>query len=137
METYAASRVPREELRIFVKIEKVVQKMAKVELEKNKQMSCHLLARALARFFPVECRDGYFGKCNKHSWLVTKTGNIIDSYPVAVIGGPLFIDMKSITPWLSLYNECPLPELNDAGFLADVVKVTEVVRKTMLTLGIQ
>jgi hypothetical protein len=141
MKPYAYLTVPQEDLDLFDKIDKVIQEMPDIDLGENKKrektiLSCHMIARALARLFPVEFKDGYFGGFNTHSWLITRNGLIIDSYPVATIGGPILIDKRFITAWNSLYREAPLPGLNNISFLKNVDKVTEVVRQTMMELGI-
>jgi len=120
--------------------------MPDTDLGKNEKgqkvlVSCHMVARALAHFFPVKCKDGTFGKSHgyswDHSWLVTKKGLTIDAYPVGVIGGPILIDTRYMTPWYRLYKEERLPKLESEFFLKNIEKVTEVVRQTIETLGIE
>ena len=140
MKPYASLIVPPEDLALFTKIERIVQEMPEVELGKDGKgekilVSCHTLVRALARFFPVECQDGHFGNC-EHSWLITRTGLIIDPCPVAVVGGPILVDTRFMPSWLSLYEKYSLPKLKGVRFLKNVDKVTEVVRQTMVRLEI-
>jgi len=115
--------------------------MPEVDLGKDDEgkkviVSCHMITRALARFFPVRYRDGYFGEFNQHSWLITKNGLIIDPYPVAVVGGPMLIDTRYMTPWRSLYHEGSFSRLSNPTFLRQVDKVFEVVRQTIAKLEI-
>lgn len=140
MKPYASSCLPVEELALFHKIEKVVQEMPEIDVGKNKKgerviLSCHMITRALARFFPVEYKDGYFGNFNQHSWLITKEGLIIDPYPVAVIRGPILIDTRFMTGWSSLYQKVSFSEFKDSLFQKNVDKVAEVVCQTMTKLG--
>jgi len=135
MESCASLHIPRGELVVFSKIQKVVPRILKIKLVKDQPgKTCHLIVRVLNKFFPVEYRDGFFGE-RKHSWLVTKTNNLIEPYLIDAIGGPIFIVIVPASPWLSLYKECILPELGDVRFLADVVKITEEVRQIMSSLG--
>lgn len=136
MKCYASLHIPPDELALFEKIEKVVQEMPEVELGRDENgreilVSCHMLTRALARFFPVECRDGYFGDMFEHSWLVTRSGMTIDPYPMALVGGPILVDTRFPAPWGHLYRASTLPNLSDVRFLENVGKVTEVVRETI------
>jgi len=114
--------------------------MPEIDVGKNKKgerviLSCHMITRALARFFPVEYKDGYFGNFNQHSWLITKEGLIIDPYPVAVIRGPILIDTRFMTGWSSLYQKVSFSEFKDSLFQKNVDKVAEVVCQTMTKLG--
>ena len=141
MKSHASVVVPPEDLALFHKIEKIIQAMPEVDLGKDKEgkkivVSCHMITRALARFFPVRYRDGYFGEFNQHSWLITKNGLIIDPYPVAVVGGPILIDTRYMTPWRSLYHEGSFSRLSNPTFLRQVDKVFEVVRQTIAKLEI-
>lgn len=106
-----------EELDIFYRIRQAVLqlpddidqgKLGKNETGEPVILSCHILARAVANVYGLECQDGFFSKegCYSHSWLITSSGNIIDVYPVGILGGPilveslvagrLYIDPKSI-----------------------------------------
>ena len=141
MKPYAVSVVPLEDLVLFHKIEKIVQELPDINLGIGEAggkilVSCHMLARALSSFYPVKCSDGCFGGTHKHSWLVTRNGLIIDVYPIAVVGGPILIDTRFMTPWTSLYKKLSLLELKSAYFRKNVGKVIKAVRQTMTTLGI-
>ncbi|MBU0546712.1 hypothetical protein KJ735_00830 [Patescibacteria group bacterium] len=146
MKPYACSVVPREDLFLFSQIEKIIQEMPDIDFGKNKKreeifLSCHMIVRALARLFPLEIKDGFFGS-NTHSWLITKNGLIIDPYPVAVVGGPILIETRFITVWKSLYKETSLSRstlsgLNGADFLKNVDRVTKIIQQTMARLGIK
>lgn len=144
MKPFSVSIAPREDLRLFNRIRRVVQRMPSPDLgtdENGKKilLSCHMLARALARFFPVGCQDGYFGGYCDHSWLVTTSGLIIDVYPVAVVGGPILVVTGYSTPWDRLYKKGRLPKskLNNPRFIKSVDRVAEAVHQTMVRLKIQ
>jgi hypothetical protein len=78
----------------------------------NGLWSCHAVSRvvnarfgahALPAFKDWEVVDGLFNGHWQHSWI--KTGHmIIDAYPVASLGGPLFIDADRSSPWALLYT---------------------------------
>lgn len=62
-------------------------------------ISCHVVAAAVQRAWPsLKLVHGRFMMHWEHSWLVTPSGNIIDAYPIAVLGGPILIDMNN-GPW--------------------------------------
>ncbi len=56
-------------------------------------LSCHMVVRAMARVIGREVKviDGYFFPVYQHSWLRTKQGNVIDVFPVGIVGGPIFV----------------------------------------------
>lgn len=146
MRHYARKLVAPKELVLFEKIKKVVQEMPEAELgvdEDGKKilLSCHMIARALAKFFPVEVKDGHVQypgllAC-EHSWLLTKKGHIIDPYPVGLLGGPILIVIKGFSPWAPFYQEGVIPWMRqrDGHFSKNVDKVARVVCETIHSLG--
>ncbi len=84
------------------------------EFKFHKPVSCHIICRAFAENYPVECIDGHFSKGCDHSWLVLErhtmethgdTDSVIaDMYPV---GGatPFLIHDYYKLPWRELYIE--------------------------------
>jgi hypothetical protein len=54
-------------------------------------LSCHILARAVGKAFGLRHVDGYFYPNFQHSWLTTDAGNVIDVYPVGILGGPILV----------------------------------------------
>ncbi len=97
MTPYIRQFIPDEEIAIFEKVRRAVVNMPDIDLgndEKDKPiiLSCHILARAVAKIFSLRCVDGYFYPCHDHSWLITPKNNIIDIYPVAILGGPIMMD---------------------------------------------
>lgn len=140
LKIFSSIVVPPEDLALFKNIEKIIEAMPEVDLGKDEKgekvlVSCHMICRALSRFFPVKYKDGYFGDFNKHSWLVTQSGLIIDPYPVAVVGGPILIEMRYVTPWRKLYREASFPELSNPNFRKNVDKIFEALRQTIKNLN--
>ncbi len=116
MTPYVTKCLPKEDIFLFSRIERAVQRLPDIDLGEDEDgrkilLSCHILARAVARVFKVRTEDGFLvgGRCrSEHAWVVTKTGNIIDVYPVAVLGGPLLIDNReSVSPMQFLYSISP------------------------------
>ena len=143
MKPCAATVVPQVDKNLFRNIEKVVEVMPDIDLGTRENgepivVSCHHVAHALAKVFPVEVRDGYFGnKGWRHSWLVTRNEMIIDSYPWAMIGGPFLVDTRFFSPWPKLYIENNLSGLDDKKFLKEVEIVAGVIRETVVNLKIE
>jgi len=54
-------------------------------------VSCYQVAEAFARHFNLPRVTGYFGEIYEHSWLIAPGGNILDVYPVGVLGGPVLV----------------------------------------------
>ena len=145
MKPYVLKDVEKEDLAVFKQIRSVVEAIPEIDLagpEENKHggkilVSCHMLGRALAHFFPVTCKDGYyFSRGWKHSWLETKNGHIIDHYPWGIIGGPILIGNHFNIPGFHLYHEARVSEVEEAEFLSHTAKVTKVVGETIKELGI-
>jgi len=115
--------------------------MPDIDLD-GKLLSCHMMARATASHFPVRFTTGYFkGPGWAHSWCVTKENNIIDPYPWASLGGPLFIVTKDLSPWRQLYREVKQRRYRDylTGdiFLGCAEKVTKVMGDTIQALALK
>ena len=112
---------------LLKRIRQVVEVLPEIEL-----VSSHLLARAIAKFFPVRVVDGHFGDPdNPHSWLVTERGNIIDVYPIAQVGGPVLLDASSASPWRLLFVKHEIPDLVDKDFVCHLLKVQHAVGNVM------
>src|SRR3989344_9680872 len=97
MTPYVKQFIPDKEIVIFENIRCSVLRMPDIDLGKDEEdkliiLSCHMLARAVARVFSLQCVDGYFYPRYDHSWLITLQKNIIDVYPVAMVGGPTMMD---------------------------------------------
>lgn len=151
------SAFPKDVLQLFFDIKSVFENIPQgsVLIRKNKSgndrvLSCHMICRALANFFPVSIRDGYFvGKWCPHSWLVPRArwsvepyfyeNYIIDPYPWMAANGPILVYAFTHSPWKKIYLEQDLPDVRDLDILCeeDVVKVTLIVKKTMEDLDIK
>ena len=137
MKPYMATVVAEEHLLVFQRIEQAMQKLPDIELEsdtKGKQLvSCHIIARALARIFPeVRYQDGYFARRGqRHSWLIVRDDPrlIIDPYPIALLGGPIMVHGGFVTtPWDELYIKTKLTNLGGAQFRTHVNQVTKILK---------
>lgn len=101
--------IPPEEIELFNEIRAVLEKMEEPNLgfdEEGREIlpSCHMLVRAMAKVFPqVKVQDGYYSRRFSHSWLKTKSGHLIDLYPVAMVGGPLMMDGGEESPSNDVY----------------------------------
>lgn len=146
MQVYACREVPKEDQEIFFQMKEIFENMPEIDLGKNNKgqevdVSCHMLARAFAQFFPVTVKDGFFfKKGNFHSWLETKQ-SIMDVYPIAMMGGPVLVDKKGYNPWSQQYLEDILPGWvfgdDEITFQNNVQKVIDVVGKTMEALSMR
>jgi len=99
-------------------------------------LSCHMVARALAKAAGLKYVDGHYGKVYAHSWLLSPDGKwIIDPYPVGTIGGPVLVDLASgpYAPGRWLYNPSrklgkELP-FSSAPFRRSVRRLVRALRK--------
>ncbi|HRY60041.1 MAG TPA: hypothetical protein P5096_01535 [Patescibacteria group bacterium] len=123
---YVACLMPQEEILLFNKIKMTIEMLPHIDLGVDEEgneivLSCHILARAVAKAFKLKVQDGSFlviyslkkvkrledidAMCDStsHSWLLTATGNIIDVYPVGILGGPILISGYDRSPAKKLY----------------------------------
>jgi len=137
MITFAETRVSKDELALFKRIEKIVSCLSDIDLgedEKGKKiiLSCHILARAVSQVFGVKFVDGFYYPNFEHTWLVTSSGNVIDLYPVATIGGPIMVvepDYHSPAYWL--YHKKRLNKnFHSNSFRRAVRKVVAAIHNT-------
>ncbi|MBX4189006.1 hypothetical protein KW785_00210 [Candidatus Parcubacteria bacterium] len=109
MITYAETQIAPEDLVLFRSIRHTVNHLPQLDLGATKdgndvEMSCHLLAEAVARVWNLEVAHGVFLKGYNHSWTVTSNKNVIDVYPVASVGGPIIYDGSALTVLRQLFN---------------------------------
>ncbi len=109
---YVTQYISKRERDIFLRIKGAVDRMEDVELKgvdeegEENILSCHMLAHAAARVFPVKTVDGFFAHSYQHSWVITEEGHIIDLYPVACLGGPILHEGSTgAAPSRRLYRE--------------------------------
>lgn len=101
LKVYAEKIIEKEDLELFCQIRQVINSLELPDIGnddkgKKKEVSCHMLTEASSRIFDVKVKHGYFMRCYEHSWIYTKNFNIIDLYPVGMVGGPLLIDHRII-----------------------------------------
>ena len=90
--------------------------------------SCFLLARGISFSYDLDYRDGWFNISQEHSWIVTPHNNIIDLYPMGIVGGPILLDIQS--PWCLLYKEgADWSTKIAASNMIQLFKIIERVRK--------
>lgn len=148
MEFYAASKdkINPIDMEMFGKIQAVLNAMPDIVFEaedrgwracKN-QVSCHLICRALVKYFEATVCDGYFVQGYQHSWLVPKSGSsIIDAYPVA--GAVPFIVAKDLaSPWVRLYKRSDklAAKFVTDQFCKQLEQTTQTMEDTIRRLGL-
>lgn len=142
---YVYHYIALEDLELFARIERVVEEMQDPDLGFDETgepiiMSCHMLARALRKMYPVRVCDGYFAVGYEHSWLLTANGNLIDPYPVAVIGGPIMYDGSVASPARQLYRAAPTRtiscgEFGSNSFQRSVRRIERALRISARTIN--
>lgn len=104
MVPYTIKYVSEEDINVFEKIKNIVLKLPDIDLGVNENgnkivLSCHVLARAIAKVFSLKYADGFFVPNFSHSWVLSPNSHLIDVYPVAVLGGPiLMVEDDSASP---------------------------------------
>ena len=99
MKTHAEFLLPQEDIALLAEVE------TQLVLIKNENDSetCHTVAEKIAAAKPqLKAVHGYLllrdsigtNHTWTHSWLKTPSGNIIDPYPWATVGGPVLLDMR-------------------------------------------
>ena len=115
---YVVRYIEPEDLDLFTQIKQAVDQLNKSDLGVDDQddqivLSCHILARAVAKVFDLKHVDGLYHPNFDHTWLITNGGQLIDVYPVSTIGGQIMIvTPKMQTPAYWLYK----PKRLNAGF---------------------
>lgn len=113
---HVISLLPKKDIELFCRIQNIMRRIPEVDLGSDEEgeqilVSCHMVTRALENIFPGEVRnqDGWFArKGYEHSWLIRGNGYpvdylVIDPYPIAVMGGPILVDTRWLTPWRRIY----------------------------------
>ena len=117
MITFASTQVAKEDMAVFERIRHCVNRLpdhldlGKDEKEDSIELSCFMLARAVGTVFLLEYVDGSFLNIFEHSWIQTRNGNIIDVYPVGIIGGPILVDGGAMGPARHLYRSLSKTDL--------------------------
>jgi hypothetical protein len=121
MTPYVKQFVPDEEERLLYTIKRSITALPDIDLGRDEEaksvvLSCHILARAVAKVFKLKYVDGYFYPNFEHSWLLTPNGHIIDVYPVAILGGPLLMDGSRHSPASRYYIKCARQKFSRGRF---------------------
>ncbi|MES3005070.1 MAG: hypothetical protein V4690_03100 [Patescibacteria group bacterium] len=134
MTPHSRSLVSDTDFLLFSKIRQAVIDLPDLDYGKDKEdnpvlLSCHMLAMACSRAFEVKAEHGFYLESYRHSWLRLPSGNIIDVYPVAQLGGPILFDAVNFYHSLALYKPLALRnEFNSEEFLGHVVKIEEQIQ---------
>lgn len=135
---YTGNIIPIEDIQLFEKIKKLIAQLPNLNLGVDENgdkiiLSCHILARALAKVFPqLKVKDGLFINIFDHSWLITRYGNFIDPYPVGMYGGPILIEGSFGSPARKLYIQKKLAVKFDTQSFQKSVEKTEQVLNELL-----
>ena len=119
MRFYAEDKIDKQDQELFWKIRQVIIEMpdpdtAMLSGGRTNQLTCHMLADAIRRVFPLGLVRGWRTKPGStHSWLVTFNHNIIDVYPVGTIGGPILISRFAIDFRKDYIPDNSIPDLFD------------------------
>ncbi len=122
MTPYVVRLIPQSDITLFENIRDAVHRLPDIDLGtdeagKKVELSCHMLARAVGKVFPVSCIDGYFYPHYQHSWIRTVNWNIIDVYPVGILGGPILVDGNIIyAPGKFLYLRKNTTQISQGRF---------------------
>ncbi len=114
-----AEYISEEDSRLFKKIRALVEAMPDITFERNEEgekivLSCHILCQALVRIYPeLRIEHGYFRTGLSHSWLVTKSGSIMDFYVPGAIGALILPQKRPgyLEVWYSMYEKNGLAEM--------------------------
>jgi hypothetical protein len=124
MRVYAETLLPADDQRLLRRIEHKLVKMS------DDPISCHVLARAVQQCFDgLKVVDGYIrGPVRyNHTWLTTESKNIIDVYPVAIVGGPLLLAGDG-GPWPLVYLPSREGWWDDEADPADVRRIALILK---------
>lgn len=135
---YAYHLAHDDDRKIFDKICRGVQLLPdELELGEDEEkrpvvLSCHVLARAVSKIFSVKLEDGYFCYHWEHSWVVGPHLNIIDVYPVAILGGPIMVMGDYGSPHKMLYQPLPTEAIYQDRFQkSSFLNAVEIVEKKL------
>jgi hypothetical protein len=128
-----------DEIAMLHRIREVVEALPEIDFPsggKKAPVSCHVLARAIGKFFHLTVKDGYFASPGfPHSWLINERGKIFDVYPIAQVGGPVLFDSFRFCPWPKLFVEQEIDGLVNDEFIHHLLSLECAVEKVMKRLG--
>lgn len=101
--------IDEDDLSLWQEIRYIVEKLPDMEFElhgKSVGITAHMLVGALVQLFPdrLQVETGSFLAGFNHSWLRTKSGNVIDVYPVGLLGGPVLYSGDVDSPASVMYK---------------------------------
>ncbi|MFC1756751.1 hypothetical protein ACFLZC_01150 [Patescibacteria group bacterium] len=142
MTPYAMECVSEEDVVVFEKIRNAIWELPDIDLgvdEKGNKiiLSCHILARAVAKVFSLKYVDGYFLPNFSHSWVLSPNNHLIDVYPVAVLGGPiLMVEDYGASPIKWHYKKISTRKISSGlfskpSFRRSVRRVENILRKSL------
>lgn len=145
MTPFAASRICSADHALFGNIKQAVSEMQDPDLgtdENGRQiiLSCHILVRAIIKIYEdddgkcaiMKVCDGHFAGFYEHSWIETRDGNIIDVYPVGIVGGPIMWVGDRHSPSSRIFSCKPTEEFSHGRFEKESFQ--RAVHKTMEAL---
>jgi hypothetical protein len=142
MHYWLEDQLPAVEVGLLGTIREIVRDLPILELGNDDEgnpiiLSCHLLARSIGSVFSLNYADGFWLHSYQHSWVYSSLGNIIDVYPVGILGGPLLVDNQHFfSPGRRLYHERNIGEaigVSKPWFQEAVGEVTRVLYKIQKT----
>lgn len=115
MKTFTETIINKEDLDLFNSIELAINEMSNPKLGVDKDgeavvLDSQMLAEAVSNIYGLKLQRGFY-LGHDHAWSLTENGNIIDVYPVGIVGGPLLIDKKSVE------NEEPVYLIMEGPFI--------------------
>lgn len=138
MNPFVLKTLPGEEVVLFHKIERLINLLPDFDLKgedgEETPLSCHLLAQAIGKRLGLKIETGVYHDIFEHSWLRTRSGRIIDVYPVATLGGPLLIDNRLRLSQLyrpTFIRGISRGNSRDKNFSKSLREVERVVKKTL------
>lgn len=124
MRPYALEFIDTKDVELWRTARDMVEALPETDLGKCEDgvsviLSCHILARAIGEVFELQTEDGHgMAPGFEHSWCRTKNGNILDVYPIGMLGGPLLVDGHSMLGRL-LYKKKSSTEISRGRFETD------------------
>jgi hypothetical protein len=135
---YVAQFLDKGDLATYEEICRVVKLLPEIDLGVDETgrkilLSCHLLARAIAKVFGLKYVDGFFIPAYMHTWILNEAGNLIDVYPVGMLGGPIMYSHEALNyncPSHRLYRKKRLNlKTRRSSFRRALTAVTREIRK--------
>ena len=141
MKVYAEQVCNPKCIEIFKQIKQLIDSVDTFPVPAEHDVSCHELCYAIKEIYPTQLRieTGYFLPRFKHSWLrtlpqgePTPYDNLIDVYPVGMIGGPMLIENTIVRSFRDsgLYEVKAIPNLNFSD--KEFQNIVRIIRHTLV-----